>query len=295
MTSSSNDMSQKSLPIWSIKRALSFAIRVLIKLHNKLFNSQARTLNNQLYEDVLSISKEEMARFEEQLHQFSNDRLYGKDYEHEFVTHRYRLYLSLKWLEDAIVGYSTRANASRLDGVEMGGMTIVTDLLAQTFPQVNWQNTSGDVRYTWDNPNDSADLIVSMEVLEHLTDLPDGINNGFYATGLKAALRESLRVLKAGGILFITTPNAASTFNLNKALAGIPAWFYPPHVREYTLAELKAFLEEIGFKIQRAQAVQCLTVDYKLDYTSLFQTMLGSLVSANINDRGDDLFIIAVK
>ena len=58
---------------------------------------------------------------------------------------------------------------------------------------------------------------------------------------------------------------------------------------------MQAFLEEIGFIIQRTKAIQCMMVDDKIDYTVLFQTLLGSLIYQDVQERGDDLFIIAVK
>ena len=295
MSPSSRVSSLKKLLARPAKSSLDFTIKTMTRVQNRLFASQAKALNWQLYAEAWSISKEEMERFEGELRRYSKERRYEPDYEAEFLAQRYRIYLSLKWLEQALVERGGAQTPGSLQGLEMGGITIVTDLLTLGFPQVSWQNTSGDIRYPWENADASADLIVSMEVLEHLSDLPDGINNGFYGSGMRVALSESYRVLKPGGMLFITTPNAASVFNLNKALAGVPAWFYIPHVREYTLGELQAALQEAGFKIQRAQAVQCLTVDYKLDYTFLFQTLLNSLVDANINNRGDDLFIVAVK
>lgn len=285
----------KNLLAMPVRQGLTFGIKSLTRLQNKLSAGQASALNGQLYAEAWSISKEEMEAFERELRHYSKERRYEPDYEAEFLAQRYRIYLSLQWLGQALSERGVDQAPGSLQGLEMGGITVVTDLLVNRFPQVSWQNTSGDIRYAWENPDASADIIVSMEVLEHLSDLPDGINNGFYATGLKTALRESYRVLRPGGILFITTPNAASTFNLNKALAGVPAWFYHPHVREYTLGELREFLEEAGFRVQRAQSVQCLTVDYQLDYTSLFQSLLNSLVNANVTERGDDLFVVAVK
>ena len=290
--SASNLKTQITQPV---KNSLVFMIKVLSKMKNKFFGGDAKNLNWQLYYDAWSISKAELERIEEDLHRYSKEREYPPEYEAEFVAQRFRVHLSLKWIEQAMAERLVNKAPSSLQGLEMGGVTVVTDLLMSTFPQFNWQNTEGDIRYKWQNPDESADLIVSMEVLEHLSDIPDGINNGFYATGVKASLLESYRVLKPGGILFITTPNAASSLNLMKALAGFPTYFYQPHVREFTLSELKSFLQETGFTILRAQAVQCLTVDYKIDYTSLFQTLLDSLVDANLKDRGDDLFIVAVK
>lgn len=291
-------MSEKSLTsliLQPVRGGMVFLMKVLTKVHNKIFTSQAKSMNWQIYSDVWTISKEEMEHFESEMRYFAKQRDYGPEYVDEFLIHRYRLFLSMKWLQQALSERGINQAAGSLEGLEMGGITIVTDLLAKNLPQVHWQNTSGDARYTWENPDASADIIVSMEVLEHLSDTPDGINDGFYATGMKAALRESYRVLKPGGIMFVTTPNAASAFNLISLFAGRPSWLYVPHVREYTLFELQAALQEAGFKIQRARTVHCLSIGHDINYTYLFQTLLGSLVDTKLDDRGDDLFIVAVK
>jgi SAM-dependent methyltransferase len=285
----------KKLLAKPVKDGLNSSINALTRLQYKLYASQARALHAELHKEVRSISTEEMQRFENELQQYAAERKYEADYETEFLAQRFRIYLSLKWLEEALESYGNPEISTNLQALEMGGVTIVTDLLMKRFPQYGWQNTHFDIRYAWDIPSESVDVIVSMEVLEHLSDLPDGINNGFYSTGMKAALRESYRVLKPGGILFLTTPNGASAFNLLKSLAGAPAWFYPLHVREYTLEELHSALAETGLKVQRSQAVQCLTVDHQIDYTSVFQAMLQSPARINLEQRGDDLFVVAIK
>jgi 2-polyprenyl-3-methyl-5-hydroxy-6-metoxy-1,4-benzoquinol methylase len=69
----------------------------------------------------------------------------------------------------------------------------------------------------------SVDLIVALEVLEHLADPA-------------AFMREAARLLAAGGCLLLSTPN--------RELIS-PGWQIPPnchHVREYTPAELRALL-----------------------------------------------------
>jgi hypothetical protein len=58
---------------------------------------------------------------------------------------------------------------------------------------------------------------------------------------------------------------------------------------------MQAIIEEIGFIIQRIKAIQCMMADEKIDYTVHFQTLSGSLIYQDVQERGDDLFIIAVK
>jgi SAM-dependent methyltransferase len=105
-------------------------------------------------------------------------------------------------------------------------------------------------------PDNSVDLAVSLEVIEHLLN-PDNM------------LREVYRVLREGGYLLITTPNLASWVNRlvmllgyqpyncevsTEILAGVP-WrgrtFAKPagHIRPFTLRALKELLAYHGFKV----------------------------------------------
>jgi SAM-dependent methyltransferase len=72
------------------------------------------------------------------------------------------------------------------------------------------------------------DLAVSLETIEHMED-PE-----LFA-------EELARVLKPGGILLLSTPNSLLTLKTN-----------PYHLREFTLAELRALLDRAGFRVQRA-------------------------------------------
>lgn len=73
-------------------------------------------------------------------------------------------------------------------------------------------------------PNDAFDFVACFETIEHIPDDTEFI-------------REIRRVLRPGGTLLISTPNKAVS-----APGGVPLnkW----HVREYTLATLKAFSGE---------------------------------------------------
>lgn len=249
---------------------------------------RAETLNSELFSDVLSILPGKLMQFEQEIVTFCNARNYGEEYTKHLLSHKFRYYLTRTWLESIIV------ERQGIIVLEMGGEGLATDILHMHFPQVNWQVTQADLRYPWtDISAESIDLIVSMEVLEHLSDLPDGINHGFFRTGLKAALKESYRVLKPGGVMMITTPNAGSIVHLESALAGLRPWFYAQHNREYTIQELIEELEGAGFLIHRWKAVHCLSTDLFPNHVHTFQ-MLVDYQHPTAN-RGDDLFIVAGK
>jgi SAM-dependent methyltransferase len=250
--------------------------------------AQASALNKELFAEVHAIPEHELGKLEEQVRSCCRTRNYSPEFTEAQFSHRFRFYLTVKWLK-TIVGMDCNVTA-----LELGGGEVASDILHDSFPQVRWQNSQGDLRYPWQNiANESLDLIVGMEIVEHLADLPDGINHGFFKTGLKAFLTEAYRVLKADGVLFITTPNAGSIIHLEYALRGGAPWLYLLHNREYTIYELQDELTKAGFKIERWQAVHCMSIDAFKDHMLTFQLLLS--YSRETAHRGDDLFIIAKK
>jgi SAM-dependent methyltransferase len=88
--------------------------------------------------------------------------------------------------------------------------------------------------------DDSFDAVVMTEVLEHLRDYP------------ASSLVEARRILRPGGFLYLTTPNAAYLGNRIRLAAGrnpatgLADWIggvpFARHAREYTLAEMRQLL-----------------------------------------------------
>ncbi len=80
-------------------------------------------------------------------------------------------------------------------------------------------------------PDNSSNLVVSLQVIEHLTDA------GAY-------LREIIRVLAPGGKVMFTTPNAVIRLD-----PGMVPW-NSYHVREYTPEQLRAELERYFGRVE---------------------------------------------
>ena len=78
----------------------------------------------------------------------------------------------------------------------------------------------------------SCDAVVTLQVIEHVWDHPQFV-------------RECRRVVRAGGLLLVTTPNRL-TFS-----PGLDAPVNPFHTVEFTATELRALLEAHGFRVER--------------------------------------------
>jgi SAM-dependent methyltransferase len=100
-------------------------------------------------------------------------------------------------------------------------------------------------KWTFPFADDSMDVIVFGEVLEHMTNDP------------MHAMREISRVLRPGGLLILTTPNAARIENVVALVEGRnlydPYSRYGPygrHNREYTRYELHRLMIYCGFEAE---------------------------------------------
>ena len=83
----------------------------------------------------------------------------------------------------------------------------------------------------WPVANDTTDVVISMQVVEHLWNLPK-----FWA--------EAKRVLKPGGLMIITTPNRL-TFSPSLGRGEKPT--NPFHVEEFDMEQLAAMVGDAGF------------------------------------------------
>ena len=93
-------------------------------------------------------------------------------------------------------------------------------------------------------PDASFDAVVMTEVYEHLRDYP------------VRSLIEVRRILRPGGRLYFTTPNAAYLVNRARLLRGgsvyspLPDWIgglpHARHAREYTFAEIEELMRHAG-------------------------------------------------
>jgi SAM-dependent methyltransferase len=126
--------------------------------------------------------------------------------------------------------------------------------------------------------DESFDLVLAQEIVEHLADCGH-------------LLRESHRVLKKGGYLYLTTPNLAGLIDRIFLLRGkkplAMAWD-KTHVQIYLFEEIEAQLQECGFEIARST-----TQDAYVCFRKHFLRLPGI---ARLNRRwGQHIMILARK
>jgi SAM-dependent methyltransferase len=127
-------------------------------------------------------------------------------------------------------GYGTALlarSAERILGVDYDALTAAH--AAATYPRARFVRANLAALPV---PSESVDVVASLQVIEHVW------NHGEF-------VRECLRVVRPGGLLFVTTPNRL-TFS-----PGLDEPLNPFHTKEFTAAELGELLSSNGFSIEQ--------------------------------------------
>jgi SAM-dependent methyltransferase len=86
------------------------------------------------------------------------------------------------------------------------------------------------------------DRVLLLDVLEHIENR-------------RQLLSEIHRVLKPGGLLFVSAPNAGTMWKLRLACAGLSSYADPDHKTEYGHGELVDELERAGFDVETSETI----------------------------------------
>lgn len=181
--------------------------------------------------------------------------------------------------------------------LELGGYDVSTKLIATYFPKWQISNYSDDLRKpNWNIQSNEFDLILNMEVVEHLTDQyvektnnPEycyDYNGKFIYSGVINCLLESNRILKKNGKIFLSTPNALSYLNFHKMLLGEAPHQWLNHIREYSLPELEELFDKTGLEIRNRECVEVLCADWDFSYID----KIFELTSSEKKDRWSNFF-----
>lgn len=132
--------------------------------------------------------------------------------------------------------------------VEVGGASTITEfLIAQGFQAAV---ATSDLREALvDIADESADIVLCLEVIEHVKDRDGSLPlDVFNETGMLSLIAEMHRILAPGGLVVCTTPNACAYSAIARAARMEPPMFFRKHVREYTPDELRDRFEAAGFE-----------------------------------------------
>jgi len=174
---------------------------------------------------------------------------------------------------------------------ETGGLSQVSRFLAMRGAQVT--GTEHDLRYPSDLPSDAFDIVLSLEVIEHINDQEtDDLHQSaiFRESGVRTYVGEMTRMCRPGGLIVLTTPNPNSLTSLRNLIAGKPPGVFRPHVREYTRDELVALFGGCELMLYRTHS--CFTEMDVTDDTIIpeFETL-----GASSRHRCDDHFLVFRK
>lgn len=138
--------------------------------------------------------------------------------------------------------------------VELGMPTLFGDFVRERWGG-GFETYDADLRKPFALASESVNCVLCLEVLAHIKDDPAQETTAeraslFNYSGVVNLLAESYRILKPGGVLLITTPNATSVDVMARLLAGDHPHLFDPHVREYAPNQVRAFAEHAGFALE---------------------------------------------
>ena len=210
--------------------------------------------------------------------------------------HSLRYAYSLQWLQS--LPAATRRVA------ELGGGWPFSEMYQRSFTNDQVAVISSDLRFLHEDlqsgkvphPAGSFDLVICMEVLEHIHDqIPPGrLAHSWEGDGARSMVQGAWQLLKPNGLLFITTPNACSRIVMRQLFHMGAPYFYRKHVREYSPAEFRRLLTDAGFGIARMETLDVWDfLGVESEYRAFDEFMLNH--GFPNNERGDDIFILARK
>ena len=175
--------------------------------------------------------------------------------------------------------------------VEIGSLKYLSSqVIWGHFEGTNLVGTRHDLRHSpMPFPDGYVDNIVCTEVLEHISDV--SYSQATTLSGLFYFLQEVKRVLKPGGKMLITTPNASSLWSMQCALMGRPPMMYEWHFREFTVDEMRQIIGDVGgLKIVEHR---CEFAWHLWDFSYL--TDFIESTSFSMGNRGDDQFLVVER
>jgi SAM-dependent methyltransferase len=205
-----------------------------------------------------------------------------------FSDHRVRFLLTL----DAVRRRMSLSNARIAETGHMSGLSHWLSLQG-----TNVEELDGDFRYEINAGGEQFDVLLSLEVLEHIKDQDhSGFDDLvlFNYSGAKAFIREMHRVLRPGGKLVLTTPNACSLWIVEETMERRTPWLHAPHVKEYAPNEVIGMCADAGFSLDAFDTFYAAHYLDPVDRDLRLQRYFTD-TGHSPADRGDDAFFIFVR
>jgi len=117
--------------------------------------------------------------------------------------------------EDA--GVARGAATERVKILELGAYGVPRSSSSRRSPTTSGLRDPTDLRLRLPYPDEQFDVVLAMEVIEHVADLEYA--HATRLSGIRHSLREVRRVLRVHGSMLLTTPNACSLLVLDRAAA----------------------------------------------------------------------------
>jgi hypothetical protein len=181
---------------------------------------------------------------------------------------------------------------------EVGGASHFTTVFKRVFPNAQVVHTHTDIRVPFALDVPKVDLVLCMEVFEHLCDLPSsniGTTATFTGSGMLGFLNSLRDHLHENSVLFITTPNVTNYKCIVNLLYGCDPFAYQPHHREVSPNFLRMCMEQACYDIQKIETKNVWN-NHQLpselvSITRDLITMIGQ--GHTLNMRDDDIFVLA--
>lgn len=159
------------------------------------------------------------------------------------------------------------------------------------------ESHNNDLRYPFNISSDKYDLIICMEIIEHIKDRNSediAELSQFNWNGMDNLMSEMYRCLKSGGHLFLTTPNACSYDCIIKILSGKNPNHYIPHVKEFTYEELIEYVKKFNFIIEKSETIDSWSSEkFKVERTDIINFLRSFELSTD--NRLQNTFCIGKK
>lgn len=184
--------------------------------------------------------------------------------------------------------------------LNVGGEGTIIDELFSTFAKdITVENTKCDIRYNFITKHNKYDLIISLEVIEHLKDrdssyiptLATQVNSGIWNFFINCN-----RLLDVNGLLFITTPNMNSYLSMLNLINYKNPNFFTPHPKEISKDEIYHFNKVCNFNIIKYNTFNVWNKQAEKSKIIIqINKLLKTIDPELIKDRGEDMFFISKK